>query len=139
MVTHSHKQVKIEPVTHFHLRLHGSTGLEDLASSNNHSQVPGPQLVLRVRRVIVGIPRRLQDHADGQAGLEALLAKRKMLEVLHAVSFCRAVDRRVAQDDLPCGGERDGRFAGSAAAVAGRNGSVLLGVLEFPPVLGFVA
>lgn len=36
MVAHGHKQIEVELVTNFHLLLHGSALLEDLAASNDH-------------------------------------------------------------------------------------------------------
>lgn len=135
MITHRHKQIKKQLVAHLHLQLHGPATLEDLPGPNNHRQVMSAQSILRVGRVVVGVPRRAEDHVHGDPTLQPLLAQRELLEIIESVPLRGAVYDRVAEDDRADGGVEDGCFAGSTAAgVVG-----VLCVLEFPAVGGGVA
>lgn len=134
MVAHCHKQIKKELVTSLHLHLHGSAALEDLPGANDHRQVMSAQSILCVRRVVVGIPSGAEDHIDGDAALQPLLAQRKLLEILQLISLGCTVHDRVPEDDIANRGVENCRFTRPAAA-----GVIdVLGVLEFPRIRLFV-
>lgn len=127
MIAHSNKQIKIELMPRLHLRLHGPARLEDPPTSDDHGQVVCAQPRLRVRRVVVRIPRRTQDDVDGDPALESLLLEREILQLLQPVPLGSTVHDCVAEDDVPNTSVVDGRLARAAAAGA-------LGVLEIPAV-----
>lgn len=109
-------------MSQLHLRLHRAAALEDMPRPNNHRQVVRPKPILRVRRMVVRMPRRPQDHVDRDPGVQALLAQRESLQRLQAVLLRGAVHGRVAEDGAV--GEVDDGFGGS--------GAVGVGGLEFP-------
>ena len=98
MITQRHKQIKEKFPTTFHLRLHGSASLKRLATSNNQGQVMSAEPRVRVRRVVIRIPRAAQDRRDLDSALQTLLPESKALELLEAVLLCRAVYDRVLQE-----------------------------------------
>lgn len=85
----------------------------------------------RVRRVVVRIPSRPQDHVDWDPTLKALLPKRKALEFLQAVLLGSAVDDGVPEEFTAHAGMKHCGLAGSTAT-----GFInILGALEFPRVV----
>lgn len=69
---------------------------------------------IRVRRVVIRIPRRAKDRCDLDAALQTLLPEGKALELLKAVLLCCAVYDRILQEILAHGGNVGCSFDGSA-------------------------
>lgn len=126
MIAHGNKQIEKPRMTILHLYLHCPASLENISRANNHSQVMSAQLGIRIRRVVVRIPSRSQDHADRDCTLKTLLTKRKALEIFQTVLLGRAVDKRVSEEHIADPGVENGRLARSVAA-----GGIRLRVFEF--------
>lgn len=127
MITHRYKQIEKERMAQFHLHLHRPATLEDMPGANDHRQVVSAQPILLIRRVVIRVARRPQDHVDRDPALEALLAQREPLQCLQPVLLGGAVHRRVSEDKTRDAGKEYGGFAGSRAVV-------WVGGLEFPGV-----
>lgn len=97
VVAHCHKQVKKQLATNLHFHLHGPASLESLATSDDESQVMSAQSRLRVRRVVIRVPSRSQDHVGRDSDLKALLAERNALQLFQAVLLGCTVDHRVSE------------------------------------------
>lgn len=130
MVAHCHKQIKEQLAPILHLHLHGSTSLEGLAAANNESQVMGSKARIGVRRVVVRIPSRSQDHISGNSNLQALLAESNTLQVFQAVFLGCAVHDRVSEHNSAHSRVEYRRLARSIATIF----LVVVGVLEVPRV-----
>lgn len=111
MITHSNKKIKKELMAPLHLNLHRPTPHKDIPCPNNHRQIMSAQLRVRIRRMVIGIPSRRQDHANRDPTLETLLAKCKELEIFQAVLLGCAVDNGVPEDYLTNSGVEHGCFA----------------------------
>jgi hypothetical protein len=139
MITQRHKQIKEKLPPTLHLQLHGSAPLKRLATPDDQRQVMSAQPRIRVRRVVIRIPRAPQDRRDLDAALQALLAQGQPLELLEAVLLRGAVDDGVFEQVLA-----DGRDVGCGFGVPAATGCVGVGggvqgrVFEFPGVVPLV-
>lgn len=131
MVAHCHEQIKKQLAAHLHLHLHGSTSLKSPASADDESQVMSAQSRLRVRRVVIRIPSRSQDHVGRNAHLKALLSESNALQAFQAVLLSDAVDNRITEHKISYSRVEERCLARPAAPVV----SVILCVLEVPRVL----
>lgn len=91
VVAHGDEQVEEELATALHLVLHGSAALEGVAGADDEGEVVGTELAVGVGGVGVGVTGRGQDGAALDAGLEALLAKSKALQLVEAVLLSGAL------------------------------------------------
>lgn len=131
MIAQRNKQIKEKLPPTLHLYLHGPAPLKGLATSNDQGEVVGAEARVRVRRVVIGIPRAAQDGRHLDAALQALLAQRERLELVEAVLLCRAVYDRVLQQVFAHAGHVGCGFDAAAATRVfgvGRSGCVF----EFP-------
>jgi len=60
----------------------------------------GAEARIRVRRVVIGIPRATQDRGDLDAALQTLLPESKAFEFLKPVLLCRAIYDRIFEQLL---------------------------------------
>lgn len=128
MIAHRHEQIKEQFAANLHFHLHGSASLERLATPNDQSKVMSAQSRVRVWRIVIRIPSGSQDHVDGDSTLQALLAKRKPLELLQAVLLGSTVDSSIPEDNAAYSRMKNCGLARPAAT-----GSMdILGVLELP-------
>ena len=66
--------------TDFHLVLHGSTSLENLARSDNQCQKVRTQFGILVGSIFICIPCRTEDNIDGDSYLQSLFPKSQALQ-----------------------------------------------------------
>jgi len=114
MIAQRHKQIKEKLPATLHLRLHGSAPLKRPATPNDQGQVMSAEPRVRVRRVVIGVPRAAQNRRDLDPALQALLPESKPLELLEPIRLRRAVYDRVLQEVLSHAGDVDRRLDGSA-------------------------
>jgi hypothetical protein len=137
MIAQSHKQIKEKFPTTLHFRLHGSAPLKCLATSNNQGQVMSAEPRVRVRRVVIRIPRTAKNRSDLDSTLQTLLPKSKALELLKTVLLCRTVYDRVLQKVFSHAGDIACSLDVSATtSVFGVWGAHC--ILEFPRVTALV-
>jgi len=116
VVTKCNEEIKEKFTTGFHFRLHGSRAFECLATADDEGEVMSAEARIRVRRVVIGIPRTTQNCADFDSTLQTLLPKRQALELLETVLFCRAVYDSILEEILSHAGDIGCSFYGSATA-----------------------
>jgi hypothetical protein len=117
VIAHGHKQVEEQFASMLHFLLHGSTPLKSLATSDDESKVMSAESRFRVRRVLVRVPSRSQDHVDLDSGLKTLFPKSQALQFLQAILVGSAVDDGVPENITTHVGDVDCRSAVSAATI----------------------
>ncbi len=89
---------------------------------------------VRVRRVLIRVPRAAEDDGDLDSALEALLPESKALELLEAVPLCRAVDDGIPKEVFAHAGDVYCGLDGTAAIGVFWVGGGFSRILEFPRV-----
>lgn len=137
MIAKSHKQIKEKFPTTLHFRLHGSAPLKRLATSNNQGQVMSAEPRVRVRRVVIRIPRTAKNRSDLDSTLQTLLPESKALELLKSVLLCRTVYDCIPQKVFSHAGDVCCSLDRSATTfVFGVGGAHC--ILEFPRISALV-
>ena len=113
----------------FHFILHAATSLESIATPDDQGQVVGPQPLLALFRVRVGIPGAREHGAALHSALQPLLLQCQLLQFRESVLFGGTVEHRILEQVLAEPGMKDDRFTG--VGIGSR-------VLQFPGVSPFV-
>ena len=138
MITQRNKQIKEKFPATLHFHLHGATPLKCLATSNDQGEIMSAEPRIRIRRVVIGIPRATQDGCDLDSTLQTLFPKSKALELLESVLLCRAIYDCVLQKVFSHAGNIACGFDATATTGIFWVGRSYCRVFEFPRVSALI-